>query len=1455
MVERNSIHYGKLFSAAVALVLSLCMGTRHEAFAEDRALFSVPIALEPWVDWVKERHPEWNCAKNGGVFHCVWPGVLQYELTNHGARFALKVELQSKEAVILPSRQGIYPLAIDVINEKGERVEPSLDVRNDFVYAILPAGVFDISGELLWDKLPPEIPLPESYALVSVDKTSLPGNIEIKRQRDRLWVEEAQHGKEETIGESIKIAVMRRIRDGSPMQVDTLLKLRVSGKRRPLDLGKVTPLNSLPVAISCALPHYLSSDGNLALQLNSGEYEVNILSVIAQPAGEILLPTASSTLWPTEETIAFVENTAFRTVEVSGALAVHASATELPPSWMAGAVYAPSSGSKLTFKELRRGILKPEPNELDLQKEIWVDLDNGGYTAMDTFSGSMHQGFRLNALAGTKLGRASVNGVSRLVSRDANSGLWGVELRDSNVQLQAVSRYENGSQLSAVGWDTKVANYSAWLHLPPSWLLFAVHGADTKGSAWVESWSLLELFLCFLVTLTSFRLFGSAAAIVVGLCSVLNHDEFLAPQMLYIHLLFLVVWRSVLSDEKSPWHYACRILLSVTFLALVIQSLAFAKLQFTQFLFPQLQSGTRHRSFMQDLFAGIEMTPLIWPAILFFAGILLAWIISMVRAKDIRSRVAKTVLYGFLFFASMPAVGLLITFRLSSDVYSRSDYYRAKSIESPGYGRAANLGSAASSFGPMERSLSASLSSGGAEMESDSDVVQDEDDEARAKKDSSEKGLSLTSGPAIPTWHWRRHNIVAAGPILPQHQLSILLIPASVMRFICGVRTVLILVLMFLLLKRIWSRPAELVVSLASKFSAKAALVTALLLLGTVSPTKADFPGDSMLSELERRFEENLCKNDVCAVIEVAKIELSSEEFKLSLKVASDGQSVVTAPGPLEVLPVQKVLLNGKDYVALRRSSDGFLEVRTNAGLNDIEITGPLPQTSAFSLEFPARPLVVHVESPKWFVEGLSASGFVAGGLRFTAKDREEEVNASEKSLVKQKEKLLSWAVVRRFIAITTEDVKIETHVERLGELAVEDTLKVPLFASERVLSGNVKVEGQYVYLGFASGAKSARYSSALGRDVMPLVLQASAERGISEEWQVSCSVNIHCEVSGLNPSGTLANGQARWSWLPFPSEEAKVSAFSLETAQGDTLTIDNLNHDVKWGTRLLTGKLQLEVRATQTNALNITLPEESEVENISVDNVSGANIQNGSSNQVLLSPGTHVVEVSYQQPFSVAFFQKVPGLLLDREANNVNVSVSPNGERWILWAGGASWGPCVVYWAKLIVVVLICVGLASAGILSIGLVDAILLGIGLTTLPVIYLWIPLLWLGLTVAMTKQKVFFRQLGVTIRIACFIAIAFLSLVMFYEVVRVGLVLQPPMLIVGNGSAYNYLKWYVDRTSGELLRPWILSVPLYYWRIFSLLWAMWLVVRLIAWLKTSVVLVKDEIAVARSTEKVG
>jgi len=67
------------------------------------------------------------------------------------------------------------------------------------------------------------------------------------------------------------------------------------------------------------------------------------------------------------------------------------------------------------------------------------------------------------------------------------------------------------------------------------------------------------------------------------------------------------------------------------------------------------------------------------------------------------------------------------------------------------------------------------------------------------------------------------------------------------------------------------------------------------------------------------------------------------------------------------------------------------------------------------------------------------------------------------------------------------------------------------------------------------------------------------------------------------------------------------------------------------------------------------------------------------------------------------------------------------------------------------------------------------------------------------------------------------------------VHQGLMGEPDMQIRGNGSYGTTLRWFEDRTNGVPSPPLVVSVPMLAYRGAMLLWALWLAIAVLRWLR--------------------
>ena len=1382
-----------------------------------------PDLLKPWIEWVKDRHPEWSCAdSNPG--NCNWPGVIRFNLTDHGATFALDVELlKDRETIPLPSAKSLYPAELSFSFEDGRIADAHTFIKDDLLFVTLPKGKIRIGGRFTWDRTPQNIPVPGSYGIVKLDSKA-----RVRRDNDSFSLEQDV---EQSQTDHVAIEVARLVTDGSPVTVETRITLKVSGRSRTLDLGRVIPIGADPISVSSQLAAGVKGDGSLVVQLIPGHFYVSIVSIQSQPLTSIKLPASTTASWPKEELLAFRANSLLRSVQiVSGATPSPGSSQQLPGEWQGDSPFVVEKGAEVQLEEIRRGEQSASPDVVRQNRTLWIDLDGEYFTAVDRFTGELNQNFRFDADASNEIGRAESEGAPLMLSIDDQTKHNGVRLIQQRLQMTTVSRIKNEGGLSASGWGRTVDDLNIELNLPPSWKLLHVEGADEVVGSWLSTWSLLTVFITILVVVGAKHLISLRFAAVLAASLILNHGEFLAPEVIFIHILLLIVFATLVGSEESFWRRAVRGLTVVAFAIFALQSVAFAKLQFMQLLYPQLQAGTRYRTIIQDLVFMMENSIFTLPLALLFMALIFWCVHNFWKKRSVGSFFVS----GFVFFVVTPILSALIGLTSNIDRFERYSApqkdYRSESAPTS----VESMEAAEQSAVPDD--LQDSPASGRDNGVGNSGRMRKL--AAAPKPLSTSLTRSLFAGPAIPDWSWRKFYVRVPGPVDAERDLKLYLLSPPIVRTFCAVRTLLSLALIYLMGLSLGLIPPNINRKMMSWL--KIGTASAVLLISqfiAVQNAAADVPSESMLQELERRLQSEQCTGPECSVIRSATFQLSGNRITMRLIASSNGVSSIALPGPLNSFQPDIVRVGGRDTSALRRSASGFLELKLGNGVSEIEIDGELPKAAQFSLQFAERPLFASALSPDWDVEGISSGGYIADGIRFIAK---QKGSSRPDDLKPSREGLVSWFNVNRELVLG-DSFSVVSSVSRLGSVDYPVTVDLPLIEGEKITSGSVKQDQKSAMLTFAAGVSTVSFSSTLPKTDLIKLLATDRPR-IAERFSVRCDASLRCEFDGVNPLQTVNAGVLGPVWEPYPGEEVSVKISSLVSPAGSTATVDKVQHEISWGSGLLQGEIKTSIRTTQQSMFTVRIPSGAELTSARLNGSSGDGKAADGAHSFLLNPGNHELVLTYQLGWKPGFNSSVPEIKLSSPSNNITTIVKPSSDRWLLWTGGGSWGPSVVFWGKLIFVCLIGALLGAVNLMPGGVWAGVLLGIGLSSLPLMLIAFPLIWLALLSAQdefVKARPFFNA---TVKKIVLLGIGFVSLLILYRIVQIGLVLDPPMLIVGNQSAAELLRWYVDHASADLPTPFVLSLPLWCWRVFSLIWAGWLVSALIGWLKKSVEIFK-------------
>ncbi|EHJ49457.1 hypothetical protein DFW101_3459 [Solidesulfovibrio carbinoliphilus subsp. oakridgensis] len=568
----------------------------------------VPPALAPWQGFALYRADARLCPPDGNRAEariCLFPTSLGLAVDAAGADFTLRARLFDAGPVSLPRGEGVWTESVRI----GGRPVPVI-ARPDGPAVWLGPGEYELSGRLGWNAAPESLGLPPDVGLVRLSRQGADVPVVVTPAGELRLSAEASAKPVEN-HENVK--VFRRIADGVPVTVTTLFRLEVSGLARTVTLAGAVPSGATPLAVRAPVPSAFGPDGGLVLDAGPGRYEVEVVSRYPGPVaavGPAACPYG-------REVWSFAPAPAGREVRPEGPPAIDPRTAEVPAAWQELPAFAVTAGETLTLRELGRGVPAGR-DALVLSRELWLDFSGQGLSARDTVSGENRTAWTLSLLPPGELGRTTVAGRDQPVVLTGPDGARGVALRDVHLSLAARSRYPDaGAAIPAGGFDREFDRITASLHLPPGWNLLAASGPDEVAGGLVSDWTLLDLFLVFLLAMAAFSLRGAWAGVALGGFLLFSWHEPGAPTTAWVFVLAglglvrLAGEAGRLAGSPAFRRFAV-LFFALSLVSLVVVSLPFVAGQLRRAVAPQIAPGPV--PLQAELAGGNEAMPVPAPA-------------------------------------------------------------------------------------------------------------------------------------------------------------------------------------------------------------------------------------------------------------------------------------------------------------------------------------------------------------------------------------------------------------------------------------------------------------------------------------------------------------------------------------------------------------------------------------------------------------------------------------------------------------------------------------------------------------------------------------------------------------------------------------------------------------------------------------------------------------------------
>jgi hypothetical protein len=894
-------------------LLVVCVG------AAAAATPSIPSALQDWQAWVLHGHAQQTCtllaSPSGGSGHqCVWPARLSLSAGRDGAQFKLGVRVEAESWVALPGNRDAWPQQVQVDGK------PAVVLNRDGVPTLrLAAGDHVVQGGMHWDARPARLQMPESIALVDL---TVDGKPIAQPERNDGWITLGPGAAQQRQADALSLRVFRKLSDGMPPTLETVLQLHVAGSAREQLLGPALPPGFVATSLDGDLPARMDPDGRLRVQLRPGDWSLTLDARGTATLAKLHF-TPPPAPWPQQEIWSYADAPALRTTRVSGAQPIDPGQANVPSVWRNLPAYVMAKGSTLDVEQRVRG-RSDAGDRLHLQEALWLDFDGKGVIADSRITGSLLDADRLDVAAPWALAYAQGGAADEtlLVTHGDKPGTTGVELRSHVVDLRAGLRLpgHGGAHSATGGWQQTFDDVNAVLHLPYGYRLLGAPGADRSPDSWVARWNLLDLFIAAVIALLVWRLLGWQWALVALAFVVLSHGEPGAPRWTpAIAVVMGLIAKSLPDGRLRKW---VRYLGMAALALAVLATLPFAAVQLRDALHPQLESSQ------------------------------LAWI-GTERGARAGTDVATA-------YAPPPA---------------QEQTVMSTPVPPPAPPPPADMAASAGIVAKAEvRANPQTLQS---------IVVTGSQIPAIVAAGGYPPGIVVQSGRGVPDWanFGSSYRLGWSGPVTAQQTWRMVILPAWATRILRVVMLALLVAWLAAL-----ARAFGLQARLPRGSNRGAAGVAAMLLLLALAPqARADStPSPQLLSQLQARLLEAPKCAPQCASSPLAQV--SVQDDALQVTVEADAAARVAFPLPHMDAPatLASVALDGKPAGALA-NRDGTLWIALDRGVHRVTLQfGFGAGAGSAALHFPLPPPQVQVASPGWQVAGDDGTRLLSDSLTFT---------------------------------------------------------------------------------------------------------------------------------------------------------------------------------------------------------------------------------------------------------------------------------------------------------------------------------------------------------------------------------------------------------------------------------------------------------------------------------------
>ncbi|MDR1694464.1 MAG: acyltransferase [Lactobacillaceae bacterium] len=1437
----------KIIALSLALLLSFTVLANHasadssfvlepkkpEVFVKE----NLPNVLKDWTVWSLDGTEKSKCDfayNNYNDKYCYYISNLDIDINGKEADFVQDVKILDKGYVLLPGSVEVFPVNVWV---DGKNMNIISRAGRPYVY--LDKGEYKIEGKLKSKEEVRYLFIPNNAAILNIKKQGIAVANPAIDYSGVLRLETQSTAKSET--DDLSVFVYRKITDNIPVMMTVRLNLNVTGKERVENLGRIIPQNFSLSSINSSLSIYVQKNGDLIAEVKPGYSNVDIMLRQNNDSLDFVLDNS-----PVEQEIWVFESDKSRRV-IQAPLSLHSVQTQnvpMPSEWKRLPAYEVNKNQSFTLKAISYD--NKNLDSLVLNRNIKLSFDGSFYSIQDNINADFKEDGRLLLKPPFKFYSSSINSEPQAITYTSQNKEPGIEVRKGQVNITNVLRVENEKSIPAAGYDREFNNVSWNLELAPGYKLFYASGVDTVSNSWVSNWNLLSVFIVALLTVCFFYLFGFARAFLGLVLLALLHPIF--PQfttLAFVLCGLLFLQRNIKPDIKiygfvSYIRYTLLAFLSIAVFVFVVKHLRGA-------IYPSLDMG------MGSMFmVFISYKFLIY----FYVYSLVGYIIYRIFANHTYETWRK-VLYTIGVF--------IITFICSAVVFAviNGIYYMGVT----GYADNTFAGGGSYGVSGVMRSSAPMVAQSYEFVEEMAAADYDYDDGYYKERGDLKKSIAglaknkasnlnqkllndssmkkyqsinvarnvAQTGVGFPTWSDYNSSIrlFIKGPVVEGDNFKLYLLSPCVNIILAFLRAALVIFAL------IWLFDAK---NVKPNFGEKGngvmkklftASILGLMLLNPLNAKAEDIiPSSEVIKKMEDKLTREYVPSCLPECVSIPDGVIYNNGDNVTVKINFHSNETLVVPLPVlradgsGFVRLSGINLNKAEAKNTLKKDDGIF-VLINKGINDIEMNYVLDEnTDRFILSSKIR--INHAEGK---LDGLSFSENKSGSQTFQI-NRMKKVAAVRKTSELSKMDIDTFFVVKRNFDISAM-WQVSTNVVRTNNLSEAATIEVPLLEGEKVIDTDGTLTSGKIRISFAPRESAKSFVSLLPVE-QDIILKSPVKiNNYKEEWTFNVDYTWSFKYSGLTP--TVSNDN-NISFKPNAGESLEFKIFRPSNVDGYVITFDKVDYNISYGRGVIDANISLNMRASDAGVHDITIPENAEVKELIVEGRQYPVTVNGNKLAVPVVQGSNSISFKASIKNKLGSYVKFPEFDLTAPAVNITQSAQVPLSRWVLFTSGPTKGPSVLFWSMIPAWLIIAFVLSRYKAAPLSFAQWFILLLGLTQTSLLFMVIIIIWF---IALGVRDKFSD--GLKFKKLFQLAIPFLTLLFVYSLfsgIYSGLLGSWSMRITGNSyvsGEFLKLTWYQDVTMGALPMPKIISLPVWMYRCFMVIWSTWLAVYFVKWIK--------------------